>query len=83
MKKMTCTQLGGACDKEFLAETFEDMAAQSQAHGTEMFQIGDEAHLSAMEKMKDLMADPEAMNRWFEGKRKEFEALPELDPHEV
>lgn len=78
MKKMTCSQLGGACDMEFLAETFEEIAAKSQAHGTEMFRKEDGPHLEAMEKMKSLMADPEAMNHWFEKKRQEFDSLPEL-----
>jgi hypothetical protein len=77
MKTMTCTQLGGACDKQFHADTFEEIAEMSHNHGTEMFQQGDEAHLKAMEKMKQLMQDPRAMNEWFENKRKEFDALPD------
>ncbi len=76
MKTMTCNQLGGACDLEFHANTFEEVAEQSKSHGMEMFQKEDEAHLVAMGKMKELMSDPNAMNDWFEGKRKEFGALP-------
>lgn len=76
MKTMTCKQLGGACDKEFHANTFEEMAELSKKHGSEMFQAGDTAHLEAMNKMKDLMQNPNAMKEWFENKRKEFEALP-------
>ena len=30
MKTMTCRQLGGACDKEFRANTFEEIAEQSK-----------------------------------------------------
>lgn len=75
MKTMTCKQLGGACDLEFHAETFEEMAELSKNHGTEMFQKGDKAHLEAMEKMKVLMKDPEAVETWFEVKREEFEDL--------
>ena len=78
MKKMTCQQLGGACDKEFLAETFEEMAAQSKQHGMEMFQKGDAAHLEAMKKMQGMMQTPDAMKVWFDGKRKEFEDLEEM-----
>jgi hypothetical protein len=37
MKKMICSQMGGACDQEFIAEIFEDMATMSQTHGKEMF----------------------------------------------
>lgn len=79
MKKMTCNQLGGACDLEFQANTFEEMAELSKQHGTEMFQKSDKAHLEAMNKMRELMKTPDAMSEWFEKKRQEFQALPELD----
>jgi len=77
MKTMTCKQLGGACSKEFKANTFEEMAEMSKKHGLEMFQIGDKEHLKAMDKMQELMQSPENMKAWFENKRQEFEALPE------
>jgi len=76
MKTMTCKQLGGACDKEFKANTFEEIAAMSKKHGMEMFQKNDTLHLEAMHLMQELMKSPDAMNKWFEGKRKEFESLP-------
>ena len=75
MKTMTCKQLGGACDLEFHADTFEQMAELSKQHGMEMFQQKDAAHLQAMESMQTLMQEPEKMAAWFESKRKEFEAL--------
>ena len=74
---MTCRQLGGACDKTFQAATFEEMVALSKAHGMEMFQKKDEAHLEAMYKMQEMMNDKEALNKWIEERRQEFEALPE------
>lgn len=77
MKTMTCKQLGGACDLEFHAETFEEIAEQSKQHGMEMYKKGDEEHLQAISKMQGLMQTPEKMQAWFEGKRKEFEALSE------
>ena len=77
MKTMTCRQLGGACDKEFHANTFEEMAEKSKKHGMEMYQKGDEAHIHAMNKMQEMMNSPEAMKEWFEKKRREFDALPE------
>jgi len=77
MKIMTCEQLGGACDLEFRAETFEEMSELSKQHGMEMHQKQDAAHLEAMKKMGELMKSPEDMNAWFESKRQEFEALPE------
>ncbi len=77
MKTMTCKQLGGACDKEFHANTFEEMAEISKKHGMEMFQIGDEEHLKAMNKMQELMKSPDAMKEWFENRGREFDSLPE------
>jgi hypothetical protein len=77
MKSMTCKQLGGACDKEFHADSFDEIAEMSKQHGIEMFQSGDQAHLEAMNEMRKLMQNPEAMQSWFENKKKEFEALPD------
>ena len=77
MKTMKCIQLGGACEKEFQANTFEEIAELSKQHGMEMFQAKDEAHLDAMNAMQDLMQKPEAMQKWFEEKKIEFDALPE------
>ncbi|NQZ44792.1 MAG: DUF1059 domain-containing protein [Flavobacteriaceae bacterium] len=77
MKTMTCKQLGGACDTPFTANTFEEIAEMSKQHGMRMFQTGDPDHLEAMEKMKTLMQSPEAMQTWFDNKRKTFDALPE------
>lgn len=79
MKTMTCKQLGGACDQEFHAETFEEMAEKSKKHGMVMFQKGDKAHLSAMNKMQQLMQSPDAVEEWMNQKRKEFEASPNVE----
>ncbi len=73
---MTCKQLGGACAKEFHANTFEEMAELSKQHGMEMFQKGDEAHLKVIAEMMELMKSPDAMNKWLEDKKNEFNALP-------
>jgi len=73
---MTCKQLGGACDKEFNANTFEEISGMSKQHAMEMFQKKDGAHLKAMNEMQELTKNPEVMKEWFENKKKEFEALP-------
>lgn len=78
MKLMTCHQLGGACDTEFRASSFEEMAEMSRKHAMEMLQKGDPAHLEAMNNMRQLMTDPAALKKWFEAKRKEFDDLPNL-----
>lgn len=73
---MTCKELGGACDLVFQAASFEEMANLSKEHGTKMFEIGDPAHLEAMEKMRELMKTPDAMQKWFMEKKAAFDALP-------
>jgi hypothetical protein len=75
MKTMTCKQLGGACDKVFSANTFEEIAALSKKHGMEMFQMADKAHLDAMNEMQKKIKSPDAMNQWMASKKREFEAL--------
>jgi predicted small metal-binding protein len=77
MKTMSCKQLGGACDHNFHADTFDEMAEQSKKHAMEMFSAGDEAHLVAMNGMQKLMQSSEAMTQWMDNKRKEFDALPD------
>lgn len=72
---MTCKELGGACDKEFHANSFEEIAEMSKQHGMEMFQQNDQAHIEAMSKMQELMKQPKAMASWFESKKKEFDTL--------
>lgn len=74
---MTCNQLGGACDAKFSAGTFDEIAALSKKHGMEMFQKGDNAHLEAMKTMQNMMQSPDAMSKWMETKRKEFDSLPD------
>ncbi len=77
MKTMSCKQLGGACDKQFHAGSFEEIAKMSKQHGIEMFQKQDKDHLQAMNKMQELMKTPGAMEEWFASKRKEFYSWPD------
>ncbi|WP_299494553.1 DUF1059 domain-containing protein [uncultured Shewanella sp.] len=79
MKTMNCKQLGGACEKTFSANTFEELVAQSKQHGMEMFQQQDTAHLKAMEDVKRLMQNPADMQAWFDKIKLQFEELPEDD----
>ena len=74
---MTSKQLGGACDKAFQAETFEEIIAMHQEYVRTMVEAKNEAHIKAMAEMKVLMSSPDAMQAWFESKRREFDALPE------
>ena len=78
MKKMTCKQLGGSCDVEFLGETFDDIASQSKKHGMEMFQQGDQDHINAMNELQKSMQSPSDFSKWVENKKEEFDKLPTL-----
>lgn len=75
MKSMTCNQLGGACELVFSGETFDDLAAQSQQHGKEMFDANDGPHMAAMGKMMELMKSGE-MDSWMAARKAEFDLLP-------
>jgi len=77
MKTMTCKQLGGACEKTFSADSFEEIAEQSRQHGMQMFQQADQAHLKAMNDMREQMKDGKAMQAWMDQKKKEFDSLPD------
>lgn len=72
---MTCKQLGGACDKEFKANTFDDISSLSRQHGMDMYQNGDNDHMEAMLKMQVMMKDPGALQKWMDEKEAEFDAL--------
>ncbi|MDC0505223.1 DUF1059 domain-containing protein [Amylibacter sp.] len=75
MKTMTCKQLGGACDKTFSADTFDEIVTMSKRHGMEMFEKNDKSHLDAMEEISVLMQDQFKMHEWFNQKKEEFNAL--------
>lgn len=77
MKTMTCKQLGGACDKTFQGNTFDEIAELSKLHGMEMFQKQDSEHLEAMQRMMAMMQQPEVMKQFFDEKKEMFESLAE------
>ncbi|MDA1334491.1 MAG: hypothetical protein O2794_00545 [bacterium] len=77
MKKLTCVDLGGPedCPAEFEAGTFDDMGEKCKSHVMERFQAGDEAHTTAMNKMKS--ATTEQQQAIMEGYRKKFQETPD------
>ena len=75
MKTMTCKQLGGACEKQFSANSFDEIAMMVSKHAREMVQNGDVAHLKAMNEMRNKMTSPDASKAWMDDKRKAFDAL--------
>ena len=74
MKSMTCRDLGGACDKVFKAEAFEEIAKKAKEHGMEMYQRGDVPHIEAMTLMSEQMSDPDSMDEWLAQKQAQFDA---------
>lgn len=74
---MTCKQLGGVCEAKLSAKTFEEIGQMAQNHGMEMAGKGDKDHIAVMERMRENMMDNDAMQKWMEEKKKEFESLPE------
>lgn len=74
MTKMTCNELGGACEKVFEAETFDEISNLSRQHGLEMAEAKDADHLAAMERMVEVMSTPNGLNDWMDDKRKLFES---------
>ena len=74
MRSMTCNQLGGACEQVFSGETFDELAAQSQQHGKEMFGANDGPHIAAMGAMMEIMKSGR-MDSWMSARKAEFEAL--------
>lgn len=75
MKMMRCNELGGACDKEFFGDTFEEIAKQSKEHGIEMINLGDKDHINAMEKMGELMGDSKNLDEWMNERKKMFDSI--------
>ena len=74
---MTCNQLGGACELELQANTFDEIAKLCREHVAIMFKENSEPHLKAANEMKELMKTPGAMEEWFENKKQEFGSLPD------
>lgn len=62
---------------KFQANTFDKITELSKNHGMDMYQKQDAEHLEAMGKMNELMKQPQALQAWFETKKKEFNALAE------
>jgi len=75
MKTMTCKQLGGACDKQFSAETFDELVEMSKAHGMEMFMQQDPDHMAVIMHVQSIMMDPEKLAAWMDEKKALFESL--------
>jgi len=76
MKRMTCRDLGGPCDAEFTADTFEDIGKKCHGPVMEQMQKGDEAHLSAANKMR--LSTPEQQSAIMTNFKRKFDDAPNV-----
>ncbi|MGI9461113.1 MAG: DUF1059 domain-containing protein [Alphaproteobacteria bacterium] len=75
MKKLSCKNLGGACDTIISGETFDQMGQNCRNHVMEKINAGDEPHIAAMNKMKNATAEQQqTMMAEFE---KKFNSAPD------
>jgi Protein of unknown function (DUF1059) len=57
MKRLSCRDLGGPCDAELVADSFEEMGNTSRQHVVEQVQAGDQDHQLAANKMMEATPD--------------------------
>jgi spore coat protein CotH len=75
MKKMTCMDMGGACEMEFVGTAEEIM----KAGGEHIESTTDEAHAASKAKMMEAMNNPEMMAEWDKMFAEKFAAAPEAE----
>ena len=73
---MTCKQLGGSCDLEFSANTFQEILDMSQDHGQKMLKKRDMSHFEAMSMLQQTLTTKESIIKWARDKKDEFDRLP-------
>ena len=76
MKKMTCRDLGGACDAVITGSTPEEMGGNCKKHVMGLKEKGDTSHDEAMEKMKNMT--PEEFQSFMADFHKKFEEAEEV-----
>ena len=76
MKRLTCRDLGGPCDAELVAETFEEIGNMSCQHFVEQIQAGDEDHKHAADKVTE--ATPDQQRAMMAEFKQKFEAAPDV-----
>lgn len=77
MKTMTCTQMGGPCDKAFHGNTGDEVIHMQDEHLKEMVAAGDEAHKPADADMRGRWKRPISGMKWYLKVKKDFAALPQ------
>ena len=76
MKKMTCKDLGGACDTVITGNTPGEIGENCKKHVMELKSRGDTSHDAAMQKMMQMT--PEEMQAFATDFQKKFEQAEEV-----
>lgn len=76
MKKLTCRDLGGPCDKEITGNSFQEVGKKSHDHVMERINSGDEAHKTAADKMRN--ATPEEQKAMMAEYEKRYNEAPNI-----
>jgi len=77
MKTMTCTQLGGPCDRELTGETADEIIKAQDRHLKEAVAAGDSTHEAALSAMKGRWKRPISGMSWYRATKKAFAELAE------
>ena len=75
MKKLTCKDLGGACDEGIAGATFEEIGQKCRGHVMEAIKRGDAAHKAAADRMMN--ASPSEQTAMMAKYKKAFDAAPD------
>jgi len=76
MKKLTCRELGGACDVEITGNSFVELGKKCREHVMEQIKNGDAAHSAAAAKMQN--ASPEEQRSMMAEFEKRYNAAPSV-----
>jgi predicted small metal-binding protein len=76
MKKLTCRELGGACDVEITGNSFVELGKKCREHVMEQIRNGDTAHGAAATKMQN--ASPEEQRSMMAEFEKRYNAAPSI-----
>jgi predicted small metal-binding protein len=77
MKAMTCSEMGGPCDRTFQGETADEVIKAMDKHLKEAVAGGDQTHQAALQAMKGRWKNPIKGMGWYMKTKKDFAALPE------
>jgi predicted small metal-binding protein len=73
MKTLTCRQLGGPCDQEISAESWDDMVKAMTSHVLEN-------HPDTAKEMEEMHKDDPA--KWGKDNKPKWDSAPDRDPSE-